>query len=119
MSNENEINKEPQNKIWIIGPMAGDARATRSITRRDVVEKPVEVLQVRNHFHHFLQSLEAIVDVDVPAVGQFELDEVQFSAEISANGEFKLLGTGAGVQASSGVTFTLRRKVQPPAGAAS
>jgi hypothetical protein len=107
MSNENEKSQE---QIWIVGPMASDARATRSIARRDIVEKPVETLRVRNNFHRFLQSLKSIVDVDVPAVGQFELDEVQFSAEISANGEFKLLGTGAGVQATSGVTFTLRRK---------
>ena len=78
--------------------------------RANIVERPVEVLKVRDNFHRFLSSLKSIVDVDVPAVGQFELDEVQFSAEISANGEFKLMGTGAGVQATSGVTFTLRRK---------
>jgi hypothetical protein len=113
MSNEEEISQEPQDQIWIVGPMAGDARTTRSIARRDIVEKPVETLQVRTNFQRFLQSLKSIVDVEVPAVGPFELDEVQFSAEISANGEFKLLGTGAGVQATSGVTFTLRRKVQP------
>jgi hypothetical protein len=112
MSNEEEMNQEPQDQIWIVGPMAGDARATRSIARRDIVEKPVDTLQVRTNFHRFLQSLESIVDVEVPVVGQFELEEVQFSAEISANGEFKLLGTGAGVQATSGVTFTLRRRRQ-------
>jgi hypothetical protein len=43
-------------------------------------------------------------------VGDFVLDEVSFSAEIGSDGEFKLVGTGIGISASSGVTFTLRRK---------
>jgi hypothetical protein len=109
MSDEQEMSQESE-QIWVVGPVAGDSRASRSIARRDVVERPVDVLKVRDNFHRFLSSLKSIVDVDVPAVGQFELDEVQFSAEISANGEFKLMGTGAGVQAANGVTFTLRRK---------
>jgi hypothetical protein len=111
-----EQQPEEKEQIWIVGPMAGDARTTRSIAKRDIVEKPVEVLKVRENFHRFLEGLKAIVDVEMPVAGPFELDEVQFSAEISANGEFKLLGTGAGVQATSGVTFTLRRKAQGSGG---
>ena len=43
-------------------------------------------------------------------VGAFELSEIQFSAELSAEGEFKLLGTGIGVAAGSALTFVLSRK---------
>ena len=51
-----------------------------------------------------------IVNVKVPTIGDFELDQVQFTAEITADGDFKLLGTGVGIEAKSGVTFTLRRR---------
>ena len=107
MNDEQTAEPKEKEQIWIVGPVAGDARTVR---KRDIVARPAEVLQVRENFGRFLQSLKAIVDVEVPTVGQFELDEVQFSAEISANGEFKLMGTGAGLEATSGVTFTLRRK---------
>jgi hypothetical protein len=38
------------------------------------------------------------------------LSEIQFSAEMSAEGEFKLLGTGVGVAANAALTFVLKRK---------
>jgi hypothetical protein len=41
------------------------------------------------------------------------LEEVEFSAEVSADGEFKLLGTGIGVEAKGGVKFTLMPRIFP------
>jgi hypothetical protein len=93
--------------ITIVGTAGGGSRARK----RDIVEQPLDVGIVRKNFLSFLEGLKAIVDGELPAVGQFELDEVQFTAEIAADGQFKLLGTGVGLQASSGVTFTLRRKL--------
>jgi len=96
------------NEITIIGPSTSQTR-TRG-RERDIIERTVEVTKVRDTFTRFLQGLSEIIDVKVPTVGDFELDEVQFNAEISADGDFKLLGTGVGIEATSGVTFTLRRK---------
>ncbi len=105
MNDEQQAN--PEQNITIIGSSSGKSR-TRG--KKDIIEKTMAVTQVRENFARFLNSLKAMVEVDIPSAGDFELDEVQFTAEISADGEFKLMGTGVGVEASSGVTFTLKRK---------
>ena len=95
-------------KITIVGTSSGTTRGPV----RDIVEKAVDVTQVRAKFEQFLQNLKGILDVEVPHVGSFVLDEVSFSAEVSVNGDFKLLGVGAGVDAKGGVIFTLRHNQQ-------
>src|SRR5712692_5780357 len=106
MNDENTTQSDQ--KITIVGTVSG---ASRDSTR-DIVERVVDVTHVRENFERFLQSLKEILDVEVPHVRNFELDEVAFSAEITASGDFKLLGVGVGVEANGGVTFTLRRKQQ-------
>ncbi len=100
--------EQPESKrtLAIVGTLGGKARSAK----RDIVEKTVNVDHIRRSFSRFLESLNELIDVEVPVVGDFELQEVQFRAEISADGDFKLLGAGVGIEASSGVTFTLRRK---------
>jgi len=92
--------------ITIIGPVSGESRSRNA---RDLVEKTVDPDAVRAGYESFLISLQAIADVPPPA-SHFSLEEVEFSAEITADGEFKLLGTGVGLEAKGGVKFTLRRK---------
>ncbi len=101
------MNDKEKKQITILGPVSGQ---TRTISKRDIIEGKVDVANVRDKLTEFLDSLKEIIDVDVPSVGAYELEQIQFSAEISANGEFKLLGTGVGLEAKSGVTFTLQRK---------
>jgi hypothetical protein len=55
------------------------------------------------------ESLSEPVPAEPVPAGAFRLAEIQFSAEIGADGDFKLLGTGVGVSAKSGITFVLRR----------
>lgn len=76
----------------------------------DYVTKPLKVAELRERFREFMSGLQSIVDVEEAGAGGFQLTEIQFSAEISANGEFKLVGSGVGVEASSAVTFVLQRK---------
>jgi hypothetical protein len=75
-----------------------------------LMDKGIPVDQIHQNYARFLDSMRAIFAKDAGRVGDFVLEEITFSAEIGANGEFKLLGTGVGVTANSGVTFTLRRK---------
>ncbi|MBI3942482.1 MAG: hypothetical protein HY326_05665 [Chloroflexi bacterium] len=86
---------------------------------RQVVENiPVEVLQLSLKL--FMGKLERVLgvglntEVNVPSVGPFELDTIQFRAAIGSEGEFKLLGSGIGGHAQTGVVFTLhRRQIDP------
>ncbi|HRI57463.1 MAG TPA: hypothetical protein PK170_10245 [Anaerolineae bacterium] len=85
------------------------SRGQSELTR--VTEK-ISVDALRDQFTRFMQSLESAFAVDQvqTAHGVFHLSEIQFSAEMSAEGEFKLLGTGVGVAAGAALTFVLTRK---------
>lgn len=76
------------------------------------VTEKISVDVLRDKFTQFMQSLEAAFAVDEvrTAHGVFQLSEIQFSAEMSAEGDFKLLGTGVGVAAGAALTFVLSRK---------
>jgi hypothetical protein len=77
---------------------------------RKVVEEGISVENLQRGFTNFMNALAQIVKTGHSKVGDYTLDQISFSAEIGAEGEFKLLGTGVGVSGSAGVTFTLRRQ---------
>lgn len=97
----------------------GDEGQIELITRQDqnesrtdrvrLVSKTLDVSELRDRFEKFMNSLQSIIAVGEDEGGPFRLSEIQFSAEITGNGEFKLLGTGVGIEASSAVTFVLQR----------
>ena len=90
--------------------MRGGMRGPEEQVRK-LVEKSIPLDKLQQNFVSFLNGLQQIfLEVGQSKVGDFMLDEVSFSAEIGADGEFKLMGTGIGISSSSGVTFTLRRK---------
>ncbi len=75
-----------------------------------LVSQVLDVGELRDHFHNFMQQLQSIVAIGDQNPGLFQLHEIQFSAEITGNGDFKLLGTGVGVEAKSSITFVLQRQ---------
>jgi hypothetical protein len=79
---------------------------------RKLVENSVPTDKLQQSFGTFLRTLQHIVAAGQQYAGDFTLEEVAFRAEIGADGEFKLLGTGVQVSAGSAVTFTLRRQPQ-------
>ncbi len=90
-----------------------DKDYSRSRSRNDTVElvsERIKISDLRNHFKAFMANLQAMIDVEYPDDLPFELKEIQFGAEITADGEFKLLGTGVGIEVSSAVTFVLQRR---------
>lgn len=76
------------------------------------VTKQLNVDLLRGKFAEFMESLDAAFGVDElkTQAGIFELDQIQFSVELSASGDFKLLGTGVGVGAGAALSFVLTRK---------
>ena len=103
--------------ITIIGAEEEQSPATRSGTRSAAdqvkrVTKELSVNDLSDKFVEFMQSLETAFAVPElhTAAGAFELTQIQFSAELSASGDFKLLGTGVGVAANTALTFVLSRR---------
>jgi hypothetical protein len=97
--------------VTIAAPKVGGLRGSRGAEQTDrIVEEGIPLDKLQQGFARFMNGLQQIVTFHQGRVGDFELDEITFSAEIGADGEFKLLGTGVGLRATSGVSFTLRRQ---------
>lgn len=77
---------------------------------RQAVDKALSVEALSASFNRFIDGLRKVLNVEQAAVGDLVLDEITFSVEIGADGQFKLLGTGISAGAGSSLTFTLRRK---------
>lgn len=76
----------------------------------EIVSKAIDLDHLRGRFSDFMSKLQTIVEIGTTAASAFQLEEVEFSAELTANGEFKLFGTGVGIEASSAIKFVLRRR---------
>jgi hypothetical protein len=83
---------------------------SRGLRAAELITNTLDVDALRDKFKQFMSSLQSIIDVHDASAGPFQLNEIQFNAEITARGEFKLLGTGIGVEGSGAVTFVLQRK---------
>ena len=95
--------------VTTAAPVKSSMRGVKDEARK-LIEEGIPVDRLQQGFANFMNGLAEIVKGGYSKVGEFNLDEITFSAEIGADGEFKLLGTGVGVKASSGVSFTLHRQ---------
>jgi hypothetical protein len=87
------------------------AKGTRSFTDRvGLVTNTIDIDKLKQSFTKFVSGLQSIIDAEVDGASPFQLKEIHFGAEITASGDFKLLGSGIGVQGTSMITFVLHRK---------
>ncbi|WP_030208240.1 hypothetical protein [Streptomyces sp. NRRL S-87] len=97
--------------VRVIGLEDGD---DRSLFRRSQewrlgrAEVPLEVFQER--VTGFLDSMRSVIGALPAHCGDFELNEVTISAEVSAKGQVSLLGSGGELAGSSSLTFTFTRR---------
>jgi hypothetical protein len=102
---------EPPATLTVMAAAAAPTMRDSREQARRLVETDLGVETLQTNFAKFLASLEQVfLNIGEGRVGAFLLEEITFSAEISADGEFKLLGTGVGLTTTSGFTFTLRRQ---------
>ena len=87
------------------------SRGSRGLSDKvELVTKTIDIDKLKQSWTTFVAGLQSMVDTELDETGPFQLNEIQFSAEITASGEFKLLGTGVGVEGSSSITFVLQRR---------
>ena len=72
--------------------------------------KAVSVSALKQNMKQFFDQLQEILDSGREKIGQFEIDQVEISAQITAGGEVCLLGSGVKVGAQGGIKFVLKRK---------
>ena len=70
-------------------------------------EVPVETF--RKRVNGFVDSMRDVITGIPDALGQYQLDQVTVSVEVSAKGQISLLGSGGELAGKSGLTFTFTR----------
>jgi len=80
---------------------------TRELLVTEFIEISPTVLQER--VNQFLKLLDVIFGGAIQKVGDFRVEELEVSVEISAEGKLGLLGTGVGISGKGGFTIKLRR----------
>jgi hypothetical protein len=73
---------------------------------------PAEAL--RRQVGDFLESMRTVLGHVSTTIGGYELDQVQISAEISAQGHVSLLGAGGELAGKGGLVFTFKRPAAKP-----
>jgi hypothetical protein len=102
-------------ELTIVTAEAVTGRRGSADTVRRVVESQVSIGQLQANLAQFLEAVRGLLAEQSTRAGAFELDEIALSAEISASGELKLLGSGIAVQGGSAVGLTWRRRPDPSA----
>jgi hypothetical protein len=105
------MSEQPQAlKLQVVTTSPSSLRTGSGEQVRKLVEQGIAVETLNKNFARFMTGLESMLAVEPTAAGSFELEEITFTAEISVDGEFKLLGSGVGTTATGGISFTLRRQ---------
>lgn len=119
MTNPGAENPGRSRSIRVLGIEDADAdRPDRSLLHRagemryGRSEIPVEAL--RSRVAEFLDSMREVLGQVPATIGEFHLDQVQISAEVSAKGHISLLGAGGELAGKGGLTFTFRRGAAGP-----
>jgi hypothetical protein len=93
-----------------ISVRTGDSRPERGIG--DALARAVSAVDVSvlsKNMESFLAQLRTILSPGAANVGGFEIAQVEVSAQITADGQVCLLGSGAKVEVQGWVKFVLRR----------
>jgi len=71
--------------------------------------RAISVKELSVRFNDFVEGMQDVVGGMPASVAGLRVDEISFTAEISARGSVSLLGTGGEVAGQGGITVTLRR----------
>jgi hypothetical protein len=90
-------------------------RTERALFRRSEEYKvgrgEIRVDEFRSRVAVFLAAMREVVEGLETAAGEYQLAEVQITAEVSAKGHLSLLGAGGELAGKGGMTFTFRKPV--------
>lgn len=110
---------EPHGEIRILGRDNDESdRAwgfSRDEERLALRSVPVDIL--RDQLAGFLASMSEALTVVPNVLGQFEVDELTLSLDVTAKGSVSLLGTGGELGGSGGLSLTLKRRGAAAGGA--
>lgn len=102
-------------RVWVVTaepePPEPATAARRGLPVRTAPSgaKAFEVEVLRDNMRQFLAVLQEVLPTEMTTVGDFRVDEVEVSAEVTGEGSLMLLGTGVRAAGAGGIKFILRR----------
>lgn len=72
--------------------------------------RAVNVSTLRENMGQFFDQLQEMLASGKGKIGEFEISQVEVSAQITAGGEVCILGSGMKAEAQGGIKFVLKRK---------
>lgn len=103
----------PDGTIRVLGLEDTDqGRPDRSFRRLDewrTARADIPAEQLQAHLGDFVATMRGVIASLPRKAGEFQLNEVTFSAEVSAKGTVSLLGSGGELAGQAGITFTFTR----------
>jgi len=81
----------------------------RGTFARQVVRNVIDVETLSTEVQAFMDAMARIIGKLTKEVGEYHMDTIEVTAEISAKGQVSLLGTGGEVAGTGGLTFTFKR----------
>ena len=73
--------------------------------------QPVRTSDLRDRLTTFLDQLKEVIGNVPEAYGHYQMDEIEISAEVTASGQLRLLGSGGSAGAKGGIKFKFKRSI--------
>lgn len=70
--------------------------------------------EFRRRVENFVAAMRDVIGNLAASAGEYYLDQVQISVEVSAKGQLSLLGTGGELAGKGGMTFTFKKPPPRP-----
>ncbi|WP_067031822.1 hypothetical protein [Allomuricauda sp. CP2A] len=86
------------------------ARGSGSSRIEQIIENTISVEVLSNQIQNIQNQILELLDFQIDASKNYQLEEVEISAEVSADGKIGILGVGTQVGAKGGIVFKFKRK---------
>jgi hypothetical protein len=105
-----------ESAIWVLSLEDTTDRALVDRARARLQRGKVKPEELKERLSEFLGSMQSVLERVPEKLGDFTVDSVDLSLEVTATGKVSLLGTGGELGGSGGITITLtRRSASDPA----
>jgi hypothetical protein len=96
-------------KKELISIVGYDDMEERGLFDRRLVRDVIDAEKLADSVKSFLGAMETIIGTLSQELGNYKMETISVSAEVSAKGTVSLLGSGGEVAGKGGLTFTFKR----------
>ncbi len=106
MAKNKTAKKEAGEVVSILGYEDAEERGW---VKQRIVRDVIDVEKLGDEVRAFMRAMESIIGQLAEEVGNYHMETISVTAEVSAKGKVSLLGSGGEVGGKGGLTFTFKR----------